>query len=500
MKPKAYSLAAVVETLEHRRMLASTIGYVVTFGQEKQADTGHSVAVDSAGNSYVTGTFRAAINVNPLGKQFLLTRGNGNGAFIVKYSPKGMMIWAKRLVGRGDTGGLQIKLGPTGDVYVAGTYSKSVSFDGPTKAFLTSVGGEDVFVMRLSNSGALKWFGSLGGKKDDGVNAMAIGPDGDVYLGGFIRISGDIDPTAKGVLNVTTRGVDDTFIERLGGNDGHLIWSRVFGERDTSEAISGMVVDPKRGLFIAGTFQRQVEFDRKNPAFNRESDGKRTDIYYGHLSADAGDWDFLNTFGSSDTDGSSGLALDPSGGAFYITGQFKGDMQVTPGNPDSVLSPIGEQDVFIARFTAAGEEIWARQIGGNDSTTVASDVAVDPAGNVYATGYFNDSVIVDPGSSQVQLTIDKSNDGHSPFSKIGSSEVYITKFASNGDLGYAKQIGGDEAGIVSAAIVVDSAGNAWVTGNFNGTANFAPAPGKPVIRKTDDNHNEAAAFLVKILG
>ncbi|MCY2952763.1 MAG: SBBP repeat-containing protein [Planctomycetota bacterium] len=500
MKPKAYSLAAVVETLEHRRMLASTIGYVVTFGQERQANTGLSVVVDSAGNSYVTGTFGAAINVNPLGKQFILTRGNGNGAFIAKYSPKGMMIWAKRLVGRGDTSGLQIKLGPTGDVYVAGMYSKSISFDGPTKAFLTSVGGQDVFVMRLSNRGALKWFGNLGGKKDDGVDAMAIGPDGDVYLAGYVRLEGDIDPTANGVLNVTTRGVDDTFIERLGGKDGHLIWSRVFGERDTSEAISGMVVDPKRGLIVAGSFQREVEFDRQNPAFNRESDGKRTDIYYGRLNLKTGGWSLLNVFGSSDTDYSSDIALAPSGGAFYITGQFQSTMQVTPGNPDSVLSPIGEQDVFIAKFTAAGEVIWARQIGGNDSMTFASGVAVDPAGNAYATGWFNDSVIVDPGSSQVQLTIDKSGDGNSPFGKIGSSEVYITQFAPNGDLRYAKQIGGDDAGIVSAAIAVNSAGNALVTGNFNGTANFAPAPGKPVIRKTDDNRKEAAAFLVKILG
>ncbi len=499
MKLTKHTPARMIEFLESRRMLASTIGYVVNYGQEDQADTGYSVAVDSAGNSYVTGTFQAAINVNPLGPEMLLKRGNGNGVFIVKYDPNGLVVWAKRLVGKGDSYGRQIKLGPTGDVYVAGTYSKALRLDGLSEPLMTSAGGQDVFIMRFSNSGRLLWKGSLGGKKDDGVNAMAVGPDGDIYLGGWIRLEGDIDPTTAGKINVKTRGTDDTFIQRLSKKDGRVRWHQVFGERDTGEAMIDLAVDAKGGLLVAGTFQREVEFDRGNSAFTRDSEGKRTDIYYGRLIAKTGKWDYLRTFGSSDTEACGGLALDPAGGAFYLTGLFRSAMEMIPGDDSSMLDPVGEQDVFVAKFNSVGKMVWARQIGGEDATTVATGLAVDPAGNVHATGYFNETVIVDAGKANTELVVDKSGDGRTPFSTVRSSEVYTVKFRSNGALRYAKQIGGDDSGIVSEDITVDAGGNVYLTGSFNGLTNFAPAPGTPVFRDTDDNRRSAAAFLVKIL-
>src|SRR5262249_33807654 len=147
---------------------------------------------------------------------------------------------------------------------------------------ITSHGGQDGFVARLDRNGKLVWVGDIGGGDDDFMTALAVGPDGDVYCAGTVRLVGDIDPS-RGVRNITTKGVDDTFIERLDASSGKLKWSRVYGEDDTTEGVNGMNVDDQGNVFVAGVFNNTVRFDRKNPKFDRSSSGGN-DVYLAKLN------------------------------------------------------------------------------------------------------------------------------------------------------------------------------------------------------------------------
>ena len=491
--------AAVVETLESRRLLASgDLGYAITFGQHDEMATGNAVATDASGNTYVAGKFHGQIDADPTKRVQLLRGGGNDAAFIIKYGPTGKLVWAKRLYGVGDAQAMQLKAGPSGDIYVAGVFSDTVGFGGKNRELLKSNGKNDVFVMRMRSDGRLLWKGTMGGELDDGVNAMAIGPTGDVYLSGSIRMEGDIDPTAKGVFRVKARGVDDTFVVRLGGSDGHLVWQKVYGENDTREEASGLAVDSSGGVFVCGNFIRTVQFDRDSAQFDRES-VRKADVYLGHLSGSKGKnakWDSLKTFGGTGEDLSAGLAMTPTGD-LCMTGTFGDEVAFGPG-ARLTLNPIGEADAFIGKFTSEGDAVWVQQIGGGDARVGGSALAVDSSGTVYATGSFDDTVVVNPGAGQVELPVDKSGDGRSPTSRIGSTDVYVVKYATNGVFAYAKQIGGHDAGIVSGAIDVDAAGNAYVTGNYNGTVDFDPGPGK-LVRKTSDERGESAAYLLKLL-
>lgn len=106
---------------------------------------------------------------------------------------------------------------------------------------------------------------------------------------------------------------------------------------------------------------------------------------------------------------------------------------------------------------------WAKSLGGAAWET-ARFVNIDPAGNIYTTGYFNSISDFDPGIGTFSLT---SN---------GSSDIFISKLDPFGNFIWAKSIG-DILGDSGCDIDFDSSGNVYVTGNFDGTVDFDPGPG-----------------------
>jgi hypothetical protein len=121
------------------------------------------------------------------------------------------------------------------------------------------------------------------------------------------------------------------------------------------------------------------------------------------------------------------------------------------------------QACSIAAFLNAQTFQWAHGIGGS-GYDYGKSITSDTDGNVYTTGKFQSTIDFDPGAGTSELT------------SFGSDDVFIQKLAANGDLIWAKQIGGfdhDDA----KEIVVDNAGNIYVTGFFTDMADFDPEPG-----------------------
>lgn len=101
---------------------------------------------------------------------------------------------------------------------------------------------------------------------------------------------------------------------------------------------------------------------------------------------------------------------------------------------------------------------WARNIGGT-YPDAGRDIQVDAAGNVYMTGFFQGSVDFDPGSGSQLLNAS------------GLSNAFITKWTSTPSHSWSRSIQSDDAN-EGHALVVDGSGNVYVTGRFEGTADF----------------------------
>ena len=95
---------------------------------------------------------------------------------------------------------------------------------------------------------------------------------------------------------------------------------------------------------------------------------------------------------------------------------------------------------------------WAKQIGGS-SYDRAYSITTDSSGNVLVGGYFYGNIDID-------------GDGNNDFTSNGSYDGYAAKFDSNGNLVWAKQIGGS-SNDYAYSITTDSSGNVLVGGSFN---------------------------------
>src|SRR5438093_66577 len=73
--------------------------------------------------------------------------------------------------------------------------------------------------------------------------------------------------------------------------------------------------------------------------------------------------------------------------------------------------------------------VWARQLGGSDLDQ-GNGIAVDGAGAIYTVGAFNDTADFDPGPGVFNLT------------SAGSSDAFVSKLDSAGNLIWALQLGG----------------------------------------------------------
>jgi hypothetical protein len=171
---------------------AST-GYVadLTGGISTQVDqTNGGIAVDSAGNAYVTSA-TSALDF-PTTSGAFQTQSNLQGqwtsdAFVTKLNPTGTALVYSTYLGGGTntkSGGAGIALDANGDAYVTG-WTNSTVF--PTKNPLqaTNAGGWDAFVTEVNPSGSGLLFSSyLGGSGNDDGYGIALDSSGNTYIGG----------------------------------------------------------------------------------------------------------------------------------------------------------------------------------------------------------------------------------------------------------------------------------------------------------------------------
>ena len=114
-------------------------------------DYGFSITSDALGNVYVTGYFLETVDFDPGPATFNLTSNGFTDIFILRLDASGNFVWAKSVGGSAHDNGQSITTDASGNVYVTGWYSGSLDFDpDPTTFNLTSIGGSDVFVQKLS--------------------------------------------------------------------------------------------------------------------------------------------------------------------------------------------------------------------------------------------------------------------------------------------------------------------------------------------------------------
>jgi uncharacterized protein (TIGR03437 family) len=193
--------------------------------------------------------------------------------------------------------------------------------------------------------------------------------------------------------------------------------------------------------------------------------------------------------GGVSSDIARAIALD-STGAVYITGQtFSPDFPSLPPYEDEFG---GSGNVFVTKLNPAGSAMVYSTIIGGQNTQAGQGIAVDAGGNAYVTGYTNSVNFPMAGGFQPIITsITNINGVSSP-----TQDAFVLKLNPQGTtLVYSSFLGGS-ASDAGRAIVVDSAGNAYVAGT---TTSLDFPTQNPLQRiKGDQNTGLNDAFVAKV--
>lgn len=302
----------------------------------------------------------------------------------------------------------------------------------------------------------LQWARNFSSLQYEDGRAITTDNLGNVYTVGYFAQTVDFNPGA-GVFNLTSGGSGNLlniYISKLDAN-GNFVWAKSFvssssfGAGDTTISI-----DQSQNLCITGSFEGTVDFDPSSAVFNLASVGN-TDVFIVKLDL-SGNFLWAKSFGGSSVDVLTDTTIDNLGNICLI-GRFRGTSDFNPGTGVTSLTALGSNDdVYISKLDSNGNFVWAKKIGST-STDVGYAISSDTSNNIVVSGAFQGTnVDFDPNAGTVLL------------SSLGSNDVFILKLDPLGNYLWVKTLGGT-GGDTGKSINIDTTGNIYVFGDFQGT-------------------------------
>ena len=253
--------------------------------------SGRAIALDSAGNPYITGTFRRVVQFGGTSlTNAAIANNNYDEVFVAKFSTSGIPQWARRGGGEGNDQGLGIAVDGLGNAFVTGycdnttalNSGTSVQFDIGGFVFPGATGGGlgNMFLAKFDSGGIGLWARKLGGMSSGA--GLAVSFSGDLFATGTFRTT----PLDFGGVTLTTDwSNEEIFVVRY-DPAGTAVWGRRSSSTQTGVRHGiGAALASNGGVYAVGDFSGSspVEFD--GAIFS--SVGTRVSMYVGKL-AEAG--------------------------------------------------------------------------------------------------------------------------------------------------------------------------------------------------------------------
>jgi hypothetical protein len=255
-------------------------------------DTGESVAFDSDGALYVSGSFQRTADFNPGDREESLTAvgsdSNPKDVFISKFNALGEFQWVKQYKGYGDGDRpATVSVGIDDYVYLSGDFNGELVFytnvDKQDTFTVSSVGTRDGFISKWNRIGSHVWtkrIGSSGGAIY-GVTT-AIDSSGNIFTTGSETGTVVLD-SGNGIITISSAGDKDIFISKL-NSSGNFVWVKSLGSRAEDSGL-GIAVDISGNVYFTGYFNGEADLDPTNEVKNFLSVGAK-DIFISKLNPD----------------------------------------------------------------------------------------------------------------------------------------------------------------------------------------------------------------------
>lgn len=328
-----------------------------------------------------------------------------------------------------------------GYFYVVGDTSSTIfPIKGQYSDPIYNGGNYDLFISKFAPNRTLVFSTYFGGGNTENPIDIFVDSNYNLYVVGE-TVSTDF-PIVGLNANSTFGGGNDGFVSKFSSN-GSLVFSTFLGGRYTEYAKT-VYADQAGNFYVAG-ITSSPDFPIVGPNANSTYQG--TDGFVTKFNPD-GLIIYSTYIGGSDSDYVNSIAVDLSYN-IYISGETRSPDFPTIGvNSNSTYG--GNTDAYVSKFTSDGTLVFSTYLGGSDSD-YSYNLGIDALGNIYVAG--------DTTSLNFPTT------GASANSTYGgaSSDCFVSKFSSGGELIYSTFLGGDNYE-VNSDLYVDNDGNLYVVG------------------------------------
>ena len=316
------------------------------------------------------------------------------------------------------------------------------------------------------------WMRSAGGFGVDEGLKISIDGNNNTYTTGYFSGVCTFDTG----LSLTASGATDIFITKV-NDQGILQWAVKAGGMGPDRGLS-IKADQQGNCYVTGIYFGSATFG--NTTIN--SVGGSQDVFIAKYNS-AGILQWVVSAGGPEGESGNGITVDNSGNVI-VTGQFSGTAHFGSISLSSMIDPstlLPSIDVFTTKLDASGNFLWAKK-GSAIHTDRGLDVASDPAGNIYVTGQFSDTITFD-----------------NTYNNQMYNTIFLIKYNSNGTEQWFRKIGGSVMNI-AYSIAVDANSNIYLTGDFLGTLIFFGSPDVHLTNAYPNNifiakYNNAGSLL-----
>lgn len=405
-------------------------------------ETEKGMCTDANGNVYVTGEFNATTLT--FGSYTLTNKGKSD-LFIVKYDPKGNVLWAKNEGSAGLESGLNIRVDNNNNIIVSGyTQNPSITIGGSVILNSSLSCGstcKSLFIAKYSTSGAVLW-AKLQDIGRGTYGDMNVDKDGNVLLTSSYTDSVSFSGTKF-------YGNDDIFIQKYEAATGNLLWTKRSKSNGSNsyDAISTAIdYDNNGNIYMTGYF------DKANISFGTTMLLNTSTLSYKNIFLVKFDVNgnelWAKSYAGNFNDASYSMDVDDSGNTL-ITGYFTSNA-ITFGST-TFNNPTNRAQLFLAKINSSGQVTFAKEMG-TDQTEVGTQVRTDVAGNIFVLANYNVSFKVD--SVTVAL-------------KDSIGPTILVKLDPTGKLKWIKNVGSTSKNIYRDDMCIDPNNNIFVTFDFD---------------------------------
>jgi hypothetical protein len=297
---------------------------------------------------------------------------------VARFDTSGRLVWAKRFAGSYPAYGLRLAVDHAGNALFTGYFSTRLVMGATT---LHARGQDDMFLAKITNTGACQWALRDGGAYTDDGWGVATDADDNVYVCGDYGSYGH--EAIFGTDTLRPVGGRDVFLVKYSPG-GKYLWSRsaggdwnsFFGWGDIAYAVA---CDDRNNVYIAGHTGAMATFGDTTIT----APGTHMVGFVARYGTD-GSFHWVRQFGGGDGLDVQDATVDRQGNVF-LTGYFYGE---APFGNLSIRSASGtSRALYLAKMDAAGTFRWVLDIAGrNDFNNYSNAITASPDGDIFITG------------------------------------------------------------------------------------------------------------------